>query len=104
MLWEAGPLDRQERMPLNEQSCPALARGVRLQSDAKTGEPLLLYPEGVIHLSETANAILTCCNGSATVSSIVSSLAAEYEAAPETLRKDVLDCLVDLYERKVVVF
>jgi coenzyme PQQ biosynthesis protein PqqD len=91
-------------MPLDEQSCPALARGVRLQSDAKTGEPLVLFPEGAIHLSETANSILRHCNGLATVANIITALAEEYEATPEALRKDVLDCLLDLYQRKLVVF
>lgn len=90
-------------MPPDEQACPALARGVRLQTDPKTGQPLLLYPEGAIELSETAHAILQRCNGTTTVAAIVSALMDEYDTIPEPLRKDVLDCLGDLYERKLVV-
>jgi coenzyme PQQ biosynthesis protein PqqD len=90
-------------MPLDEQACPALARGVRLQRDPKTGQPLLLYPEGAIQLSETANAILQRCNGATTVTKIVAELTEEYDSVSEALHKDVLDCLGDLYDRKLVV-
>lgn len=88
----------------DEQSRPGLARGVRLQMDAKTGEPVLLFPEGVLYLSETAKEIVSRCNGERTVSGIVSSLAEEYDVEQETLRQDVLDCLNDLYQRKLVLF
>ena len=91
-------------MPLDEQSCPALARGVRLQADAKTGEPMLLFPEGVLYLSETAQDVLSRCDGRNAVAVIVSALAEEYAADRDTLHKDVLDCLRDLSERKLVVF
>lgn len=39
---------------IDEQSHPALAAGVRMQMDATTGEPILLFPEGVLHLNATA--------------------------------------------------
>ncbi len=90
-------------MDLHEQSCPKLARGVRLQVDAKTGEPVLLFPEGVLFLSATANDILVRCSGKDTVQRIIASLAEEYEAEREIIRQDVLDCLSDLYQRKLVV-
>ena len=91
-------------MSLNDQSCPGLARGVRLQTDPKTGEPTLLFPEGVLYLSETAHEVLRRCDGKKPVSAVVSALAEEYQAEPQVLRQDVLDCLRDLYERKLVVF
>lgn len=91
-------------MEVQEQSRPRLARGVRLQHDRRSGEPVLLFPEGVLFLSGTANAIVERCTGNHSVSNILESLAQEYEAAPETLRQDVLDCLSDLYQRKLVVF
>ena len=89
-------------MAFDEQSRPALARGVRLHTDAKTGEPVLLFPEGVLHLSSTANDILTRCDGTQPVSAIISALGEEYDVEPQTLRQDVLDCLSDLYQRKLV--
>ena len=90
-------------MRLDEESCPRLARGVRLHTDAKTGDPILLFPEGVLYLSETAQEILSRCDGSKTVAGILSALSADYEVDPDTLRQDVLDCFSDLYQRKLVV-
>jgi coenzyme PQQ biosynthesis protein PqqD len=89
---------------LDDQSCPALARGVRLNTDSKTGEPVMLFPEGVLYLSETANDVVARCNGHEPISSIVSSLAEEYAVDEKTLRQDVLDCLNDLYQRKLIAF
>jgi coenzyme PQQ biosynthesis protein PqqD len=91
-------------MEIQEQSRPQLARGVRLQLDRQTGEPVLLFPEGVLFLSGTAYAIAERCTGKDNVSKIVESLAQDYEADPETLRQDVLDCLADLHQLKLVVF
>lgn len=91
-------------MDADEQSRPKLARGVRLQLDVPTGEPVLLFPEGVLFLSATAKDILARCTGQETVSDLIASLAEEYEADREILRQDVLDCLSDLYQRKLVVF
>ena len=91
-------------MPLDDQTRPALARGVRLQIDSATGEPVLLFPEGVLHLSPTANDILARCDGQATIASILSSLAEDYDIDHATLRNDLLDCLLDLHQRKLVVY
>jgi pyrroloquinoline quinone biosynthesis protein D len=82
---------------------PRLAENVRLQTDRVTGEPVLLYPEGVLVLNETAHDIVTRCTGTATVGEIVSGLAAEYDAAPEELAGDVLECLGDLRRRQFIV-
>ena len=90
-------------MSLDDQSKPSLARGVRLQTDSITGEPILLFPEGVLYLSATAKDILLHCDGQATIADILSSLSDEYDVDRETLREDLLDCLLDLYERKLVV-
>ncbi len=84
-------------------SRPALARGIRLASDKVTGQPVLLFPEGVVHLSPTAHAILTRCNAETSVEMIVASLCEEYEANEADLMKDVLDCLKQLQQRKLVV-
>jgi coenzyme PQQ biosynthesis protein PqqD len=88
---------------LDLQSRPGLARGVRLQNDPATGELVLLFPEGVLHLSETAREIVTRCDGRETVSGVIASLATEYSAEPETLRADVLECLLELQRRKLIV-
>ena len=80
---------------------PTLARGVRLQPDPKTGNSVLLFPEGVLELNETAQDILTRCNGR-TVSEIIQALGEEYDVDPKTLTADVRETLADLQRRKLI--
>ena len=80
---------------------PTLARGVRLQTDSKTGNSVLLFPEGVLELNETAREILTRCNGR-TVSEIIKALAEEYNVDLEMLAADVRQTLADLQRRKLI--
>ena len=85
-------------------SRPALAPGVRLQIDKITGEPVLLYPEGIMALNSTAHEIVARCDGVATVEGITTALAAEYEISRDALDGDILDCLEDLRQRRLIVF
>jgi pyrroloquinoline quinone biosynthesis protein D len=80
---------------------PTLARGVRLQTDPKTGNSVLLFPEGVLELNETAQDILTFCDGR-TVSEIIQALAEEYDVDLEMLAADVRETLADLQRRKLI--
>jgi len=80
---------------------PTLARGVRLQTDPKTGNSVLLFPEGVLELNETAQDILTLCDGR-TVSEIIQALAEEYDVDLEMLAADVREILADLQRRKLI--
>ena len=80
---------------------PSLARGVRLQTDSKTGNSVLLFPEGVLELNETAQEIVSRCDGR-TVAEIVQALAEEYDADPQMLGADVRETLADLQQRKLI--
>jgi len=80
---------------------PTLARGVRLQTDSKTGNSVLLFPEGVLELNETAQEILTRCDGR-TVSEIIQALADEYDIDSQMLAADVGQTLADLQRRKLI--
>jgi len=82
---------------------PTLARGVRLQTDSKTGNSVLLFPEGVLELNETAQEIVNRCDGR-TLVEIVCELAKEYEADSNALIADVRDTLSDLQQRKLIEF
>jgi pyrroloquinoline quinone biosynthesis protein D len=88
---------------LNPQSRPTLAPRVRLQTDAITGEPVLLYPEGLLVLNPTAYEIVTHCDGKITVDELIRLLYDEYEESEETLRHDVLETLADLKQRNLIV-
>jgi len=80
---------------------PRLTRGVRLQTDSKTGNSVLLFPEGVVELNETAQEILNRCDGR-TVSEIIQALAEEYNVDPKMLAVDVEETLADLKRRKLI--
>jgi pyrroloquinoline quinone biosynthesis protein D len=80
------------------------APGVRLQTDATTGQAVLLYPEGILQLNETAHAIVMCCDGLTTVTQMIAALAAEYEISESELQSDIGACLEDLQEQQLIVF
>jgi pyrroloquinoline quinone biosynthesis protein D len=80
---------------------PTLAHGVRLQTDPKTGNSVLLFPEGVLELNETAQEILIRCDGR-TVSEIIQALAEAYNVDLEMLAADVRETLADLQQRKLI--
>jgi pyrroloquinoline quinone biosynthesis protein D len=80
---------------------PRLTNGVRLQVDSVTGKSVLLYPEGIIELNETAREILSRCDGR-TLDEIVQALAKEYDASFEALAADVRETVTDLHRRKLI--
>jgi pyrroloquinoline quinone biosynthesis protein D len=86
------------------QQCVRLAPGVRWQTDQATGEAVLLYPEGILILNETAREIVARCDGKTAIAEMVVALAAEYESSAAELENDVAECLGDLHRRKLIVF
>jgi pyrroloquinoline quinone biosynthesis protein D len=88
---------------ISDSARPTLPKGVRLEIDSTTHKSVLLYPEGVVELNETAHEILSRCDGR-TLSEIISELAEEYEADSNALAADVRDTLSDLQRRKLIEF
>jgi pyrroloquinoline quinone biosynthesis protein D len=86
---------------ITDDARPRLARGVRLQIDSATGKSVLLFPEGIIELNETAQDILAHCDGRS-LSDIALGLAKEYDVDLATLVVDVREILADLQRRKLV--
>jgi pyrroloquinoline-quinone synthase len=89
--------------PWSDAARPRLAKGVRLQIDSATSKSVLLFPEGIIEINETAHEILVRCDGQ-TLSEIVRALAEEYDADPAALAADVRETLADLQRRKLIEF
>jgi pyrroloquinoline quinone biosynthesis protein D len=87
---------------MTDESRPILARGVRLRADPLTGEPLLLFPEGILPLDASTHDILLRCTGELTLGGIVLALSEEYEAEPDVLRADVVECLTQLRQEMLV--
>jgi len=86
---------------ISDAARPRLAKGARLQTDSTTRRSVLLFPEGIIELNETAHEILSRCDGRM-LSEIVHALAEEYDANAEALAADVRDTLADLQQRKLI--
>ena len=82
---------------------PSLANGVRLQIDSTTSKSVLLYPEGIVELNETAHEVLSRCDGR-TLGEVISELAEEYEADRAAIAADVNETLEDLQRRKLIEF
>jgi pyrroloquinoline quinone biosynthesis protein D len=80
---------------------PRLAKGVRLQTDSATGKSVLLFPEGIVELNDTAYEILARCDGR-TLREIVQALAEEYDSDVAALATDVRETLADLQQRKLI--
>ena len=81
-------------------ACPAIGRGFRLQWEPAQEAHVLLYPEGMVKLNQSAAAILTRCNGRRTVAEIVADLEGTYELAG--LTQDVCAFIAVAVERSWV--
>jgi pyrroloquinoline quinone biosynthesis protein D len=74
-----------------------LATTNRLQWEPSQGAYVLLYPEGMVKLSESAAAILKQIDGKRDTEAIVARLEAAYEGTG--IRTDVIDFLSIAYDR-----
>ena len=72
---------------------PRIAAGFRLQWEPAQNAHVLLYPEGMVQLNDTAAAILAFCDGKRSVIGVIAALENEYEA--EDLREDVVAFLLE---------
>jgi pyrroloquinoline quinone biosynthesis protein D len=78
---------------------PRLGPHARLQWDPAREKQVLLAPEKVLVLNETAAAILAFCDGQHTVAAIAATLAARYDRAVD---QDVLTLLRRLLDRRLI--
>ena len=76
---------------------PLLNRRFRMQYEPAQQAHVLLYPEGMVRLNQSAAEILKRCDGSATVDQIVAQLEAAFNTTG--LRDDVLDMLAHAQEK-----
>jgi coenzyme PQQ biosynthesis protein PqqD len=86
---------------ISDAACPRLAPGVRYQTDGTTGKAVLLFPEGILELNETAQEIVARCDGR-TLAEIKRDLAKAYDVDLGTLATDVRQTLSELQKRKLV--
>jgi len=79
------------REPLRPDDVPMLAAGVRLQWEPAQQSDVLLYPEGMVKLSQSAAEILKRVDGVTAVDAIIASLQQAFPGAD--LRADVFEFL-----------
>ncbi|MFT3808955.1 MAG: pyrroloquinoline quinone biosynthesis peptide chaperone PqqD [Micropepsaceae bacterium] len=77
-------------------SAPRLKPGVRLHFDRVRGRQVLLAPERVVALDETAHAILARVDGVTPLAAIAAALAAEYDADAAEIAVDAEALIGDL--------
>jgi pyrroloquinoline quinone biosynthesis protein D len=65
-------------------SKPTLAHGMRLQWEPAQAAHVLLYPEGMVQLNESAGAIMSRCDGVRSVADIVADLEHTYSVSDLT--------------------
>jgi coenzyme PQQ biosynthesis protein PqqD len=66
--------------PWTRESRPRLPSKVRLQWDEARNQAMLLFPEGVLILNPTANAVLELVDGTRSLGQIVSELTQKFDA------------------------
>jgi pyrroloquinoline quinone biosynthesis protein D len=80
-----------------------LAPGVRLHHDQARGRWVLLAPERMLVLEDTALDVLRLVDGSRDVAAIVAALAVQFAAPEADIEADVREMLADLGTRGMVV-
>ena len=78
---------------MQDDQIPALPNGFRFQWEPAQDSHVILYPEGMKVLSETAAEIVQLCDGKKTVSNIIETLSEKFPGVE--LRADVLEFLQD---------
>jgi pyrroloquinoline quinone biosynthesis protein D len=68
--------------PLSTSQVPKLRRGFRLQWEPAQSCHVLLYPEGMIKLNDSAGEILKQVNGAHSVAEIIDTLSARFPDVP----------------------
>jgi pyrroloquinoline quinone biosynthesis protein D len=76
---------------------PRLNRRFRMQWEEAQQSHVLLYPEGMVRLNQSAGEILKRCNGATTVDDIVAQLERQFNATG--LRDDVLGLLAHALDK-----
>jgi pyrroloquinoline quinone biosynthesis protein D len=76
---------------------PRLNRRFRMQWEEVQQAHVLLYPEGMVRLNQSAAEILQCCDGANTLDDIVAQLERKFNASG--LRNDIVDLLAHALEK-----
>lgn len=78
---------------------PRLRRGVKCSYDQVRAAHVVLFPEGVLVLNETAASVVSLCDGVRSVADIADALSAQYDGVS---LDDVTVLVTRLADRRVV--
>lgn len=82
---------------------PILARGCQLREHEASG--VVLIPEGLIRLNDSAWQLIRLCDGQRTLAAILTTLQAEHnERQSAQIKADMEMFVLRMLERKVLVF
>lgn len=81
------------------EAVPRIRRGVKCTYDQIRGSHVVLFPEGVLVLNETAKSVIELCDGKSTVGDIALRLAEEFNGVEPS---DVAELVERLVARRVV--
>jgi pyrroloquinoline quinone biosynthesis protein D len=81
--------------PLHPDAILAIGRHFRLQWEDAQQAYVLLYPEGMVELNDTAAAVLTRCNGNASLAQIIADLQQQFPE--DDIAADVREFLEEAY-------
>ncbi|OPX54456.1 pyrroloquinoline quinone biosynthesis protein D [Oceanospirillum multiglobuliferum] len=76
---------------------PILNRLFRFQWEPSSHRHVLLYPEGMVQLNESAGAILTHVDGERSIAQIIEALQAQFPEADDSLIQDVIDFFTEAH-------
>lgn len=76
-------------MSIQREQVASLAMGYRMQWEEVQNCHVLLYPEGMVQLNETASLILQQCDGEKSIGDVISTL--EQEFGEDDLSADILE-------------
>lgn len=80
---------------ISDTNRPILASKARVKWDPVRQKHLLLFPEGLLVLNQTAHEIITMCNGKNKVITIVNSLGDKYKTHVDADIRELLSRLVE---------
>jgi pyrroloquinoline quinone biosynthesis protein D len=86
---------------LGPEAAPQLSSKFRLQYEPAQAAWVLLYPEGMVKLSQSAGEILKRIDGRITVDALIRDLEAAFPGA--ALRQDVLDFMQEAHARGWII-
>ena len=92
-----------DRPRIEASSCPRLAPHRRLQFDKARGSWTVQAPERAFLLDETAHAIVSRCDGEASIEAIIDDLCRAYDGAPrDAVADDVRKLVQDFLDKGVM--